>query len=391
MRTQLTMLQGVTKALRRREGWRDCRPDNAAMRHRACPSARFLVLTGFLAGAAPLLAHDTWIQAREGSIAPGAPARFDVTSGGTFAVFDSAIAPDRIAREGLRAGGSTRRFTTRRREKASLLLSGVVGSDAIATAWLELNPRKLELGPEKVKEYLEEIGEWETIGKTLATPPARWRESYRKQAKTFVRVGTPPEADRSWNAPVGLTLEIVPERDPTTLHAGEALPVRVLWNGRPLAGFGLVASAAEVKEHRIVRTDPEGRATVSLDRAGRWLLAGTRLAPSHKPGLEWESDFTTLTLIVPAAPAGLRTPRPEALVPDQPFVGTPRPSANPYQEIVRLKEAGATDAQLLAKVERESVPYALTTPQIQALRAAGVSQSVIEAMLRSGRAVPTPR
>ncbi len=355
------------------------------------PHLRRLLLVGALAGAAPLLAHDTWIQAREGSVAPGTPARFDATSGDAFAVLDYAIAPDRIAREGLRAVGSTRRFTTRRREKTSLLLESVVGNDAIATAWLELKPRKLELAPEKVKEYLEDIGEWETIGKTLATPPGRWRESYRKHAKTFVRVGTPAEADRSWSDPVGLALEIVPEQDPTALHAGEALRVRVLWSGQPLEGFALVASVAGSKEHRVARTDSGGRATVSLDRAGRWLLAGTRLVPSRKPGLEWESDFTTLTLLVLAGPGGARTPRPAALVPDQPFVGTPRPFAKPYEEIVRLKESGATDAQLLAKVEHERVPYALTTPQIQELRAAGVSQAVIEAMLRSARAAPTPR
>ena len=43
----------------------------------------------------------------------------------------------------------------------------------------------------------------------------------------------------------------------------------------------------------------------------------------------------------------------------------------------------------LAKVERDGVRYSLTTPEIQKLRAAGVSETVIEAMLRSGR-TPAP-
>lgn len=358
-------------------------------RRRAWPPYGFLLI-GMLAHGAPALAHDTWIQPRGKAISRGDAARFDVTSGGEFAILDYAIAPDRIAREGLRLSGKTERFTTHQREKSSLLLTRIVARDAIATAWLELKPRKLELAPEKVKEYLEEIGEQETIGKPLASPPKRWREIYRKQAKTFVRVGAPTEADRSWKDPVGLPLEIVPERDPTVLHAGDALPVRVLKDGRPLPGFGLAWVAAGSTQRHIARTDADGRAQVLLDRAGPWLLAGTKLVPSGKPGVEWESDFTTLTVGVLEAPAIAATPRLAALVPDQPFMGTPRPSRRPYLEILRLKEAGQSDADLLAKVERERVRYALTTAEIRELREAGVSGAVIEAMLRGEQAAAAP-
>lgn len=86
-------------------------------------------------------------------------------------------------------------------------------------------------------------------------------------------------------------------------------------------------------------------------------------------------------------PAG---PRPAELIPDQPFVGTPRPSEKRYEEILRLKESGSDDAALLEKIRKENVRYSLTTPQIQTLRAGGVSAAVIEAMLSSGR-TPTPR
>jgi len=87
-----------------------------------------------------------------------------------------------------------------------------------------------------------------------------------------------------------------------------------------------------------------------------------------------------------AAPA--TTPRPVSAVPDQPYRGTPRPAAHPYQEILKAKEGGASDAELLARIEREGTVYSLTTAEIQELRSAGVSATVVEAMLRSGR---TPR
>ena len=89
-------------------------------------------------------------------------------------------------------------------------------------------------------------------------------------------------------------------------------------------------------------------------------------------------------------PAASATPRPAAIVPDQPYTGPPPPaSERPYFAILAAKEKGASNAELLAKVEGEHKPYSLTTPEIQKLRAAGVSEDVIEAMLRAGR-TPTP-
>lgn len=85
-------------------------------------------------------------------------------------------------------------------------------------------------------------------------------------------------------------------------------------------------------------------------------------------------------------PVGLSKPKPAALVPDQAYTGPPpRAEDRPYAAIVAAKQKGATDADLLAKISRENVAYSLTTPELQQLRAAGVSPAVIEAMLRSGR------
>ncbi len=86
----------------------------------------------------------------------------------------------------------------------------------------------------------------------------------------------------------------------------------------------------------------------------------------------------------PAAPTP-KPPVPAARVPDQPYVGTPRPVEQPYLEIMRLKSRGATNDELLAKVQRENVAYSLSTYDIQKLRASGISEEVIAAMLSSGR------
>ncbi len=77
-----------------------------------------------------------------------------------------------------------------------------------------------------------------------------------------------------------------------------------------------------------------------------------------------------------------------ANVPDQPVIATdtaPTVRAKPYEDILRLKEAGRSDEFLLKKVRTDNVNYRLTTSEIQSLRAAGVSPVVLEAMLRSGQ------
>jgi hypothetical protein len=56
-----------------------------------------------------------------------------------------------------------------------------------------------------------------------------------------------------------------------------------------------------------------------------------------------------------------------------------------YREILDLKKSGASDEALLQKVAASGRRYDLTTDEILELRGAGVSEAVIEAMLRSGR------
>ncbi|MEO8431838.1 MAG: hypothetical protein ABI592_10050, partial [Acidobacteriota bacterium] len=52
---------------------------------------------------------------------------------------------------------------------------------------------------------------------------------------------------------------------------------------------------------------------------------------------------------------------------------------------LKLKQAGLTDEFILNKVRTEDVNYQLTTNEILELRAAGVSERVLETMLHSGQ------
>jgi hypothetical protein len=61
------------------------------------------------------------------------------------------------------------------------------------------------------------------------------------------------------------------------------------------------------------------------------------------------------------------------------------------REIVRLNDAGYSDEFLLAKIRRDDVAYQLTVDDLVALRRAGLSEDVVNAMLASGAGAKVPQ
>lgn len=85
----------------------------------------------------------------------------------------------------------------------------------------------------------------------------------------------------------------------------------------------------------------------------------------------------------PPVETGAAAPPPAAAVPPQPSSAPIGP--RPYQDILKLKQAGLSDEFLLNKIRTENVGYQLTTSEILELRANGISETVLEAMMRSGQ------
>jgi uncharacterized GH25 family protein len=243
--------------------------------------------------------HDTWLLAPSATAPTGGRVALELTSGGEFAAPDHAVEPDRIASAQQRTGSATAPLRVGKRGDKALAIEADGARAGVAALWVSLHPKTLELEPELIAEYLAEIGAADTIGaKWAARPqPKTWRETYRKHAKTFVKFGSSP-ADTSWEAPVGLALEIVPLVDPTRLKPGDTLAVRVLKDGAPLAGFPLRAAPSGAHPGTFQKTDETGGAAFVLDKPGAWLLAATELRESASGNGDWESDFTTLTVRV---------------------------------------------------------------------------------------------
>src|SRR5262249_54994310 len=149
-------------------------------------------------------AHDTWILPSAFALEPGRELRVDGTSGMTFPVLDYAVDPARIETAALRLAGKTIPLARRKGPK-SLVLTAAAPDPGLATVWLSLAPRTLELTPGQVDEYLKEIGAPLEVERRWRERRGsrRWRETYRKHAKTMLRVG-PASADATWKEPAGL-------------------------------------------------------------------------------------------------------------------------------------------------------------------------------------------
>jgi hypothetical protein len=119
-------------------------------------------------------------------------------------------------------------------------------------------------------------------------------ERYSRCAKFLVQVG-PPAAVSQWQVskPVGLPLEIVPEANPYALPRAAALPVRVIYAGRPLAGalVKLTDLKNDGSPFEVHLTDHDGRATFTMPNSGTWLL---NVIWTKVLGPAEETDFETV-------------------------------------------------------------------------------------------------
>lgn len=130
------------------------------------------------------------------------------------------------------------------------------------------------------------------------------REAYRRCAKTLIQVGAPTPTDtaRAWGRTVGLPLELVPEQNPVTLPLGAGLTVRVLADGRPMAGQPVRLWRRGTAPQAFIstlRSNQNGRVLFRISGPGEYLVSSVRMAAAPAgQAADWVSTWTTLTFCV---------------------------------------------------------------------------------------------
>lgn len=197
------------------------------------------------------------------------------------------------------------------RDPAGLVKIANAGTYVLA---YQSKPSPVTLPAEKFEAYLKEKGLEKIIeararaGET--DQPAR--EVFSRCAKAIVRVAgeasatgtagdsTSPKKPDNATRSTGLRFEILPLADPTTLKVGEALPMRLNFEGKPLAN-ALVEARSPVADTTVVRvrTNEKGEATLTLTTPGMWVIDSVEMVrASRELEADWESVWASLCISV---------------------------------------------------------------------------------------------
>ena len=171
-------------------------------------------------------------------------------------------------------------------------------------AWLAYRSLEspLSLEPDRFEEYLREEGLESVIAERArrgeSGKPSR--ELFSRSAKALVQAGG--VGSSGYDRPLGLALELVPEKNPYGLKPDEELPVRLLWQGRPLSGALVSALPYGNPEARVsLRSDRAGRVRLREIGPGVWLVKAVHMERvADDPAADWRSVWASLTFEVPA-------------------------------------------------------------------------------------------
>jgi hypothetical protein len=270
-------------------------------RRRRLAGGRLLrcISAALLLAAAPLRAHDFWIEALP--FRPDAPAALPLR----LRVGEH-FAGDALPRYGpwirrfvlLGPGGEA---AVSGRDGAEPAGTGRIGAPGLYTAVYESNASPATLSAAAFEKYLREEG-LDAIaagraGAGLSGGPVR--ERFYRCAKALVLAG--PAAGSAGDRAVGLPLELVAEQSPYALRPGAVLGVRLLYEGRPLEGALVVAmSRAAPSEAVRARSDAEGRVRLTLGRPGAWLVKAVHAVPAREgQPADYESFWASLVFELP--------------------------------------------------------------------------------------------
>ena len=254
-----------------------------------------LTVAALALGCAPLFAHDMWIEPTTFSPEPGeiVGVRFRVGQDllGDPLPRDPALVNQFVVED---ATGRKAVYGRDGADPAGLLR---VASPGLLVIGYRSNPSAVELAAEKFNQYVKEEG-LDGVAALRARrheTGARAHELFARCAKSLLYSGSPgqAQADRA----LGFPLELVAERNPYAIRAGQDLPIRLTYENRPLAGALVVAmNRLNPSEKMAARTDNDGRVRFGLRPGGMWLIKAVHMVPAPAGSdAEWASFWASLT------------------------------------------------------------------------------------------------
>ena len=170
-------------------------------------------------------------------------------------------------------------------------------------------PRRISLSADKFHAYLHDEGlDFVKVQREKAgTADQPGRERYRRHIKTLIQAGPVPAAgssvDPTYALPAGQRLELTPLRNPFTLNPGQALVIKVEFDGKPLGDALVKAWHKRDGQLAIIRTRtaPNGQAELDLPYAGGWMVSVVHMVPAvNDAEVDWDSHWGNLSFSLPS-------------------------------------------------------------------------------------------
>lgn len=271
------------------------------------PRLRILALGAALAGAltTAAAAHDVWVQPASFWTAPSSTVVTSIQVGhGQFRERWISI-PRVISFYSLGPNGRVDRMKELRASSPDADHPLTFTAPGTQILVMQSNHAQSELPGLRFNAYIKDEGMTPALElrERTKTNDQPGREIYSRRAKALVQVG-PPSAKPQLHVtrPIGLSLEIVPEISPYASGAGESLPVRVIYEGRPLAGALVKLNNLDFDGRPVeqFRTDAAGRAVFHVPRTGSWQLNVIWTKPiKGDPNADFDTTFSSLTFGFP--------------------------------------------------------------------------------------------
>ncbi|MGB8191497.1 MAG: DUF4198 domain-containing protein [Chitinophagaceae bacterium] len=122
------------------------------------------------------------------------------------------------------------------------------------------------------------------------------REYYQRSVKTLIQVGS--KFTTTYKKQTNLPIDIIPQENPYKLRDGEKLPIKVLFQGKPLANAMLRIwhrnNEQTVKSE--LRTNEKGEAEFPVFIYGRWMISTVKMVRlDNDPKADWQSYWGSVT------------------------------------------------------------------------------------------------
>ena len=266
------------------------------------------VVIAAAAVSASAAAHDFWVQPLNFWISPNTSVMTTLQVGhGEFRERWNADASRVVLFRSIGPGGAIadhqRELRTSTMDQDRLIGFGAAGTHVLV---LQTNYAASTLPGIRFNDYLKQEGLTPALELRARTKveDQPGREIYSRRAKALVQVGPATDKAQAWvTRPLGLSLEIVPEVNPYAIGAGGVLPVRVIYEGKPLPGATVMLNNLQFDGRPLesVVTDAAGRAVFKFPRNGAWQLNVLWTKPlAGNPKADFDTTFSSLTFGFPA-------------------------------------------------------------------------------------------